>query len=180
MRAGRLPLLVGCALAALAPGCSHYEWGAGAKLQFATLYVEPVRNRTLLPQAQAPIETQLRTTFLEDGRVQIVDSPSDADAVLQVVVTGYKRDVAATREQDAGLASKFSITLTTQCSLIDTHTGRAYFEGRVITAKTDVFTDNGNPHSSLVGNQLQAEYNNVPILAEAIANHIAHNVLDVW
>ncbi len=163
-----------------ATGCAHYQWGVTAHVPFATLYVEPVRNHTLLPQAQEPIATELRSQLIKDGRVQVVDSPQGADAILQVVITDYHRDVAATREQDTGLASKFTETLTTGCTLIDTRTGRSYFTNRTVTTRRDVFTDNGNPHSSLVGDQLQAEYNTVPLLAESLSDAIVQTVQDVW
>ncbi|MGH7996913.1 MAG: LPS assembly lipoprotein LptE [Opitutaceae bacterium] len=181
MRTGRFLLLL-CAFAgaALEAGCAHYQWGTRGRLPFTSLYVEPVRNRTLLPQAEAPIETQLRLALIQDGRVQIVDSPAAADAVLAVVISGFKREVAAVRQQDTGLASKFAETLTAQCTLIDRRSGRAYFENRVVQAKRDVFTDSGNPHSPLIGDQLQSEYNTIPLLAESLSNHIAHAVLDVW
>lgn len=181
MRAG-LPTVLFSALAALGAlaGCSHYEWGTQGRLQFATLYIAPVRNRTLLPQVVEPVETQLRTAFLRDGRVEVVDSPAAADAVLQVVIVGFGRQVAAPRRQDTGLASAFVETFTTQCTLVDRRDGRAYFENRPVAVNRSVYTDNGNPNASLVGDQLQAEYNTVPLMAERLSNAIAHTVLDVW
>ncbi len=175
MRA-RLLLLLVCVT-----GCAHYQWGtAPARLRFATLYVEPVRNRTLQPQLVAPLSMIVREAFLRDGRVRLVDSPEAADVTLAVVLIDYHREVAAVREQDTGLASKFRISVTTLCTLTDTRTQRPYFSDRPITVRRDVFTDNGNPHSSLVGDQLQAEYNLVPILGANLGRQLTHAVLDVW
>jgi hypothetical protein len=36
------------------------------------------------------------------------------------------------------------------------------------------------PASSAVGNQLQSEYNTLPLLAEQLADQVSHTVLDVW
>jgi hypothetical protein len=167
------------AVGALA-GCSHYELGTQGRLAFTTLYVAPVQNRTLLPQAQAAISTQLRTDLIQDGRVQLVNSPSAADATLQVVITDFHRDVAAQREQDTGLASKFVETVGTSCTLRDNRSGRALFENRLVSIQRAVFTDNGDPHSLTIGDQQLAEYNTIPLFAEALANKISHTVLDVW
>ena len=172
----RLPLLLAC----LACGCSHYQLGTEGKLAFTTLYIAPVQNKVLLPQAQAVVSSQLREAFLRDGRVELVDSPAAADAVLTVVITDYHRDMIATRESDIGLASKFAITLGATCALRDNRSGRDYFQSRLINAERDAYTDNGQPSSPLTGDQLQAEYNNVPLLAASLADRVAHIVLDVW
>ena len=78
--------LVLCLLLALlaGPGCSHYQLGTGTpgKLTFSTLYIEPVENKTLLPQARALLSTQLRAAFARDGRISLVNSPEAADATL--------------------------------------------------------------------------------------------------
>jgi len=181
MRRG-LPALCCWALAALVSlaGCSHYELGTEGRLAFTTLYVAPVQNRTMLPQAQAAISTQLRADLIRDGRVQLVNSAAGADATLTVVITDYHRDVAAQREQDTGLASKFVETVGSACTLRDNRSGRALFENRLVSIQRAVFTDNGNPHSLTIGDQQQSEYNTIPLVAEALANRIAHTVLDVW
>jgi hypothetical protein len=88
--------------------------------------------------------------------------------------------VAAVREQDTGLASKFNVTVTAAATLTDNRTHQALFTNRLIVIQRDVFTDNGNPHSSLVGDQLQSEYNTVPLIAESLGKKIVHTVLDVW
>jgi hypothetical protein len=154
--------------------------GTGGKLAFTTLYVEPVRNKVLLPQAQAVVSSEVREAFIRDGRVEIVDSPEAADAVLTVVITDYHREMIATREADIGLASKFAVTLGATCSLRDNRSGRDLFKDRVISAERDAYTDNGQPASTLTGDQLQAEYNLLPLLGESLADKVTHAVLDTW
>jgi hypothetical protein len=163
-------LLFACLLVGLA-GCSHYQLGTEGKPAFATLYVEPVANKTLLPQAQAIVSTQIRDAFLKDDRVTLVNSPADADATLSVTINDYRRDVTAAREDDTGLARKFSLTLGTVCTLRDNRNGRQLFEKRAVVVHRDVFTDSG---------QLQSEYQMLPLLAEALAAKLRGTVLDVW
>jgi outer membrane lipopolysaccharide assembly protein LptE/RlpB len=177
MRPGLLATVLCLSLA----GCAHYQLGTQGKLAFSTLYIEPVANRVVtLPQAQAPVGTQVRQAFLEDGRVTVVDSPQEADATLTISLTDYHREVAAVRENDTGLASKFVVTLGATCTLRDNRSGRLFFEKRVVTVQRGVYTDNGVPASGSTGNQLQSEYNTIPLLAGDLANRLTHVVLDVW
>lgn len=158
----------------------HYQLGTRGKLAFTTLYVAPVQNNTLLPQAQAPLGVQVRDALAKDGRIEIVNAPEGAEVTLRIVICDFHREVAAVREQDTGLAGEFSETLAILCTLHDNRSGRDLFKDRPIKAQRAVFVDNGDQHSSLVGNQLQAEYNTVPLLAESLAGQVAHAILDVW
>jgi hypothetical protein len=167
-------------LAFFATGCANYHLGTQGRLAFTTLYVEPVRNNSMLPQAQATVSAEIRKVLEEDGRLVLVNSSSAADATLSVTLTEYRRDVAAVREVDTGLASKFNLTLGAMCTLHDNRAGKAFFADRLLEVQRDAFTDNGDPHSSAVGNQLQSEYNTLPLLAESLADRVAHTVLDVW
>ncbi len=167
----RLPVFGLLALVLGLAGCAHYQLGTDAKLGFTTLYVEPVANKTLLPQARAVVTTQLREAFIHDARVTLVNSAAEADATLSVTITDYHREMTAAREDDTGLARKFALTLGTTCTLRDNRHDQVLFAKRSVAVTRDAFTDSG---------QLQAEYQMLPILAEALARKISHTVLDVW
>ena len=165
----RLPLAV-AGLIGLA-GCAHYQLGTKTRLAFTTLYVAPVENHALLPQARALVATEVREALVKDGRVALVASPEAADATLQVTLAGYNREVAAASSTDTGLARKFALHLRATCTLTDNRTRRPLFSNREIVVTKDAFTDSG---------QLQAEYQTLPLLASALADQVAHAVLDVW
>jgi hypothetical protein len=168
--------------AILAQGCSHYRMGAGPAPSFATIYVEPAKNKTTLPQARELVSTMVREAFIRDGRVQLVDRQGDADVSLGVTLVKYKRDNAANREDDNGLARKFTLKLTASCSLRDNRTGKMLFDGRQIEVQREAFTDNGLglvPFGTS-NDQLQSEYNTLPLLAELLSDRVTHAVLDVW
>ncbi len=158
-------------LPALLGGCANYRLGTGGTPAFRTLYVEPVINKTLVPQAQALLSTRIRETFARDGRVQLVNSAAGADATLTLTIDTYRREIAAVREGDTGLARKFNVTLGATCSLRDNRGTRAIFENRTLSAVREVFTDSG---------QLQSEYQTLPLLSEALAAKVAHAALDTW
>lgn len=179
-------LFLGFAVVAVAlagNACSHYRLGTGAEPTFRTLYVEPIVNRTALPQAHALVSARLREAFQRDGRVVLVNSADGADATLSLVITDYRREVATVRPGDTGLAHKFGLTLGASVNLRDNRTAKMLFEKRAITVARDAYTDSGQfPVSAGIetGGQIQSEYQTLPLLAEALAQRVTHAALDVW
>ncbi|HXQ81439.1 MAG TPA: LptE family protein [Opitutaceae bacterium] len=170
------------ASALLAQGCANYRMGSGADPSFATLYIEPAKNKTMLAQSQALMSTLIREAFMRDGRVTVVDNSGEADATLEVTLVNYRRDNAANREDDVGLARKFTLHLTASCRLRDNRTGRMLFDGRIIEVQSEAFTDNGlgAVPFGVSNDQLQSEYNTLPFLASSLSDKLTHAVLDVW
>ncbi len=163
----------------LLTGCSNYHLGTGGKLSFHTLYVAPVVNENSnLPQAVAIVSTQLREAFLHDSRVILVNTPEEADATLTVHLVKYGRQAQARRTSDTGVARKFDITLDAEATLRDNHDNKLIFEKRKVRAVRQIFTDEQAGPGT--GQQLQAEYQNVPLLAEELAKNIRGAALDVW
>jgi Lipopolysaccharide-assembly len=160
--------------------CSHYSLGTQGKLNFTSVYIEPVGNKSSLRQAQEIISEQLRSALEKDGRVTLVNSPQAADVTLTVTLSNFRRDVSAVRETDTGLASKFTLTLESVCALSDNRTHTVLFQNRHVSVEASSFTDKGIPAITGPGNQQQSEYNTVPILAQELADKVSHVVLDVW
>jgi len=151
--------------------CAHYRLGPGGAPSFSTLYIEPVRMEALIPQAQAVIGTQLREAFLKDGRVRLVNSAEEADAVLALTIDDYGREVATVRPDDTGLARRFNVRLTASATLTDRRAGKELFAKRPLSVSRGVFTDSG----------LQpAEYQNLVLLAQDLAKQARQAVLDTW
>jgi hypothetical protein len=166
----------------LAQGCAHYKLGAGPAPSFATIFVEPSKNKTTIAQSQVLVTTMIREAFIKDGRVSVVDSSSDADATLEVTLVKYRRENAANREDDNGLARKFTLRLTASLTLRDNRTGQKLFDGRLVEVQREAFVDNGLgsvPFGSS-NDQLQSEYNSLPLLADQLSMKVTHAVLDVW
>jgi len=162
--------LLACGLIGLA-ACAHYRLGTSARPAFATLFVAPVDARVPLPQARAIVATAIREAFLRDGRVTLTASPEAAEATLRVTLVGYDRAVMAANSTDTGLAREFALNLRASCTLTDNRSGKPLFAGREITATRSAYVDSG---------QLQVEYQALPLLADKLADQVAHAVLDVW
>ncbi len=168
-------LLVAVSLLA---GCSHYVLGTGGGTPFKRLYIAPVVNAAPLPQAVAVISTEIREAFIRDGRLQVVNTPEDADVVLATRLGSYGRDIATVVANDTGLARKFVLNLSATITLTDPASGKVYFQDRPLAAKRQIFTD--NPQTGRGDNQLQAEYQAVPLLAQSLSAAAVSAVLDVW
>lgn len=169
MRLAALVLLSFCTLGLVA--CSHYQLGAGAEPRFATLHVKVVRNETLAPQVVAAVTTQIREAFIKDGRVRLVDSAEEADAIFALTLDDYHRDATVARTDDAGLARRYDVVLSGHATLSDRRTRRDIFVQQPIKATRGVFTDSG---------QVSSEYQTIPLLAEQLAERAVHAVLDNW
>ncbi len=168
----RQVLLAGCALLAfVATGCAHYRLGTAAHPDFTSIYIAPVRNDAGVPQATALVTTALRDAFLKDGRLSLAAHPTEADAVLTVVLTAYSRNVTTARAGDTGLARKFDLHLQANATLTDASGETVWFAERPLPVARQIFTDSG---------QLQAEYQTLPHLADEVADRAVHAVLDVW
>jgi len=153
-------------------GCANYRLGTGGKVSFQTLYIAPVVNESNVPQAVALVSTQLREAFLHDARIILVNTPEEADATLTIHLVKYDRELATRDTSDTGLARKFDVTLHANATLRDNRDNKLIFENRKVDAVRQVFTD--------AGQQLQAEYQNVPLLAETLAKNVRSATLDVW
>ncbi len=166
-------------------GCANYQLGTEGKLAFRSLYVEPVRDGANIPQATALFSTQLRNALLRDGRITLASSPETAHATLQVDLHRYGRRVATARRDDTGLARSFDVEVEAVCTLRDNRSGKTLFEKRPVNATREIFTsdaptERGPTGPIFVSRQLQAEYQNLPLLASALADRVAHATLDVW
>ncbi len=167
-------------------GCVHYQLGTDGKLTFQSIYIALVHDSANVPQATALFTTQIREAFLKDGRVQLATSAASADVTLTVDLRNFERRVATVERSDTGLARSFDLDLEAVCTLVDNHTNKMLFEKRPVTVTREIFTTptqiqrapNGQP--IFESDQLQAEYQTMPLLAQSLGDRVAHAVLDVW
>ncbi len=162
-------------------GCASYQRGNPADLPFERLYVRPATNETFLPQAQALVTGQVRTDLLRDGRIQLVSSEEEADAVLEIALTDYRRSPGARSGNDTVRALDFDLFLEAGISLYEPEGGRYLFRDRKIREDTFAYVD--NPYSEANGTQQgfnQAEYQAVPRLTRGLSRQIVDAVLGAW
>lgn len=167
---------------ALFSGCASYNLGSSAALPFESIYIRPVANDSFAPQAQALLSAQLREAFIRDGRVKVLANEADADAVLEVTLTDYRRRGAARSSADTVVAQTFDLNLVAVTSLFSQNSGSFYFQNRPIQDATTAYTENpylpdGAPQTQ--GFQ-QSEYQAMTQLTRGLARKIADEVLSPW
>ncbi len=150
--------------------CSHYRLGAPGEPLVRTVFVAPATNTAFAPQAGPLVTEAARLTLARDGRIELAAHDGPGVAELRIRLTRFERDVLAARRDDTALARKFAVKLTAEVTLVDQN-GKILIDRRTLTATRDAFVDSG----------LQpTEYQTMPLLAEALADEIAHAVLDTW
>lgn len=164
-----LLLLAACAAVSLLGGCSSYQLGEGAKLPFNSVYVAPVINRSLAPQAQALLTEQTMMRLIESGRVKV--EGKGAQAQLTITLTDFRRTLAISQSSDTQLARAFNVELVAQITLTDSRSGVIYIDKQELRAHQQVF---GN------SSEAQAERNAMPELTAKLALAIADAVEGVW
>lgn len=164
-------------------GCSRYRLGTGSDRAYETIFIAPVETNGAIPQSAAIFSTRLRETFIQDGRLRVMNSPSDADAILTVKLGGLKRDRLTALPGDRGLTRKFGLVLEASCTLSPAKGGTAWFTDRPLRVERQIFTEDGtgtNGATIVSTQQVQAEYQIVPQLAEPLAAQVRSAVLDTW
>ncbi len=153
------------------PGCQNYKLGAGADLPFKRIYVAPVVNRSLAPQAQAQVSDQIIRQLMRDSRLTVVSDPAAADAELTVTLVDYQRLVAATSERDTLVGQSFELQLAATATLTNPRDGIDYFNSRPVVAEVNTVAEGG----------FQAnEYQAMTALARDLANRIVTQVTATW
>lgn len=167
----------------LGSACSHYRLGTGSERDYETIFIAPVDTNGVMPQAAAIFSTQLREKFIRDGRLRVVNTPDEADAILTVKLANYRRERLTSLPSDRGLARKFGLVLDATCTLAESKGGKAYFTDRPLHVERQIFTEDGTGVTAATLNavqQTQAEYQIVPQLAEPLAAQALSAVLDTW
>jgi hypothetical protein len=163
-------------------GCKSYQLGHPAELPFKTVYIQPVKNDSFVPQAQALISSQIREAVIRDGRVTLVADKKSADALLVVTLSDYTRRGGARRQNDTTLSRDFNLTLEAAVDLYDQKNGSFLFEGRKLTARSNAYLD--NPYNAAAAPKtqgfVQSEYNAMPRIARDLGRKVADELLSAW
>lgn len=162
--------------------CQSYQPGHPAELPFETIYIQPAKNDSFAPQAQALLSAQVREAVIGDGRVRLIADRSEADTVLLMTLSDYTRRAGARRQDDTELAQDFDLTLRVQLDLYDQRNGSYLFEDRQLEAQTrgyinDPYAATGEPDTQGL---IQSEFNAMPRLARELGRKAADELLGVW
>lgn len=164
-------------------GCSHYRLGTGVEREYETVFIPPVETQGVLPQASALLTTQVREAFIKDGRLRVVNTRDEADAILTVTLKKLERAELTALPNDTGLARKMGLSLVASATLADPAGKKTWFADRPLRIERQIFTDDGSAAGATFlkpVQQTQAEYQLVPLFGEALADSLKGAVLDTW
>jgi hypothetical protein len=167
----------------ISSGCSHYRLGTGSERPYESVFVAPVQTSGTIPQSAAIFSTHLREAFIQDGRLRVVNTPAEADAILTVKLGTLKRDRLTSLPGDRGLTRKFGLVLDATCTLSSGKDGKDWFTDRPLRVERQIFSEDGTGVTAATidaTQQVQAEYQIVPQLAEPLAAQVRSAVLDTW
>lgn len=170
-RATRQAALLITFLSCLLGGCANYQMGRGEALPYETVYVAPVINRSIAPQAQALLSEQLASEITQRSGLRTVSDPKFADVILEVTLTHYQRDVGIRSSQDTREAQTFDIGLIAHGTLKASQGETLYFVDRVFRAQQEIYA---------IGSFQNAEFQGMVPLTQALAKNIADEVASVW
>lgn len=179
----RLAAFTLLAFAFFTAACSHYRLGTGAQRDYESIFIAPVDTDAVIPQSTAVFSTQIRESFIRDGRLRVVNTPDEADAILTVKLASYRRDSLTRLPTDTGLTRKFGLILDATATLRDAKGEKTWFADRPLRVERQIFTDDGTPAGPTFlqpVQQTQAEYAIVPTLGENLAAQVKSAVLDTW
>lgn len=158
-------------LALFTQGCTHYQAGHPGEISYTNLYVAPIRSNAYVPQAQAPLATQLKELLLKDGRFHIAASEQDADATLRVTLVNFDRGVSATSVEDTGRGESFDLQLVANIELVDNTTHRRVISDKEVSAVVS---------TTATGGLQGAEYQSMPVLTRELARKIRDTIVNPW
>jgi len=171
-------------LALVLTSCGRYQMGSPGTLEISSVFVQPVINESFAPQAQALLTGQIRDAFIRDGRVRLTSSPDDADGVLQIVLTDFRRSTRAFDAEDTINALTSDLELEAKITLFKGDSAETFFAGRSVRNSSTVYARNvfADSGSLAAGRQdtLGAEYEEMPRLTRELARRIADEVLNAW
>ena len=151
-------------------GCSNYRLaGTPINLPFKSVYVEPVKNFSYAPQASNLLTNAISDAISQTPQIKVANK-SDADAVLSVTITDYRKTPYATNSKDTALASSYKMYMTASCTL--TMGSKIIFKDRSVRGSMIL--------NARDGNFINNEYQSMPIITRDLGVKIKDAVIGIW
>lgn len=146
----------------------QYQLGRGSAHNIQSIAIKPVLNETQIPQFEPLLDAQLRERLIKSG-IQIRPEGS-ADAILEVRVTQYDRDLSSVRSDDSGLALSYGLDIGVEITL-SRPDGALLLDRAPVRIHRETFVEDGAQ---------VAEYQTLPVIARDLAVRIQRRILDTW
>lgn len=162
-----LSVLTGGALLIIA-GCANYQLGSMLPPGIRSIHVPTFVNRSSEPQIEASITAATVREFQRDGTLE-VEVREQADAVLDVVLTGYRLQAVRYDKDRAKTAAEYRVFLEAKIAL-KSRSGGVLLEKQL----------RGDTTFALTGDLASAKMTALPNAAQDLAHKIVESVVEYW
>ncbi|HEY5653496.1 MAG TPA: LPS assembly lipoprotein LptE [Pontiella sp.] len=168
----RLHLLNGLVVISLLSGCMGYQLGGSRPAGIEAVTLAPVINKTTEPAIELQITHAMRERIQFDGRMELVNMPEAADAVIEIVLTNYHFTPIAYRNRgkESSTPSLYRIRIDGNAQLIDAKNGNI-----ISTSKTY-----GESVFEFQADLTSSKRNALPEAAKEIAKFILDDLIEQW
>ncbi len=105
-----------------------YQLGGTRPAGIETVYVAPIINRTTEPAVELQIAQALRERIHLDGRMKLLNTRNQSDAVIEVTLTEYRLSPIAYRDDLKTAAQDYRLRITGSAQLKNGKTGEVLSE----------------------------------------------------
>lgn len=166
----RIYLLNSMAAALLLSGCMGYRLGGATPEGIETVAVAPVVNKTEEPAIEQQVTHALRGRIQFDGRLQLLNRADDADAVIELTLTGYRLRAIAFDPKLHSTPNMYRLRIDGVAELKNTATGEVISRSKTYGESTFEFK------SDLTSSKRTA----LPAAADELARLMLDDLIERW
>jgi hypothetical protein len=117
----------------LSTGCIHYTFSSGSIDNVSTVFIEPVKNSTLQYGLENSLESDTKTAFIQDGRLNLVNS--DGDILIKITVKNFKKEPF---DYDAsGTVKSYKVSITVKTEINKKGIEKSIYNGNISEWETE-------------------------------------------
>jgi hypothetical protein len=154
----------------LLAGCMGYQLGGTRPEGVETVHIAPVVNKTTEPAIELQVTEALRQRLQMDGRLKLKNTAENADAIMEVTLTGHSLRAIAFRDDLKTTAKQYRLRITGMATLTHAETGKTISKSK--TYGETIFTFD----SDLTTSKRDA----LPRAAQDIAKYMVDDLIERW
>jgi len=147
-----------------------YQLGGTRPEGIETVHVASIVNTTTEPAIELQVTHALRQRIQFDGRLKLLNSPENADAVIEVELTNYKLTSIAFRDDLKTTPAEYRLRITGVATLKDAGTGEILSESKTY----------GEARFFFESDLTTSKRNALPTAAEELAKFMVDDLIERW
>ena len=152
-------------------GCVGYRLGSMLPSDIRTVYVYPVMNQTDEPLIETEVTRAVIQEIQKDGSLRVVREPSEADAHLRSILTGYALSPLAYSDARRTTTEEYRLLLT--ASVVLTRRG----SNAIVVEVPQV---SGESTFLLTGDLTSSKRTGLPDAAADLGRRMVSSLVEAW